>query len=79
MPNKERDDLIAAIREAIATDEHLAHHAFVAELIEEKRRKREFRDSLKKQVIGWAIIAFLGSLGTAAYHAWDHIWQAVKQ
>ncbi len=78
MSNKERDDLIAAIREAIATDEHLAHHAFVAELIEEKRRKREFWDALKKQVVGWAIISLLAGAGTAAYHAYQWVATHVK-
>ncbi len=78
MNDQDREALIAVIREAMATDEHKAHHAFVADLIEERRRKREFRDNIKKQVVGWAIIAMLGSIGTAVYHVWDVIWTARK-
>lgn len=48
---------------------HREQHRFIEEWIEEIKLKRERREKLKTQVMGWSIITILGSIGTAVYHA----------
>lgn len=68
-----RDELISAFREAMAADPtHIAHHAFVAELIEEKRRRRDRWESIRQQVAGWALISVLSGIGLGAYNG--YVW-----
>lgn len=70
------DDLVravvVAVRKEVATqimpeELHREHHALIAELIDEKRRKRERAEKIKAQVGGWAIITILSAIGTGAY------------
>lgn len=54
-----RDELEARAR--IDAEVHADHHAFIAELIDDKRRRRDLFDRVRQQVIGWAVIASLGA------------------
>jgi hypothetical protein len=54
-----REELDARAR--IDADSHADHHRFISELIERSQRRREFLDKVKSQVVGWAVIAALGS------------------
>ena len=83
----DRDDdlvraVIVAVRAEVAAqgmpeDMHREQHAFLTELIDEFRRRRERNEKIKAQVGGWAIITALSGLGTAAYHGFlwvkDHM------
>jgi hypothetical protein len=48
-------------RSRIDADVHADHHRFVAELIERGRRRRDMLDKAKGQILGWAVIAGVGS------------------
>ena len=68
-----RDELVSAIREALSADpRHLAHHAFVAELIEARRQRRERWEAIRRQVVGWALISLLSGAGLTAYQG--YVW-----
>jgi hypothetical protein len=54
-----REELDARAR--IDADAHADHHRFISELIERSQRRRDMLDKIKGQVIGWAVIAALGS------------------
>jgi len=43
---------------------HEEHHQFIAEYIEAQQMKRERWEAIKRQVLGWGIIAIVGTLGT---------------
>lgn len=55
----------------IDIESHRPHHEFIARWIERERRRDEMWEKIKVQVGGWAVIAFLGGIGLAA-------WQFVK-
>lgn len=88
MPEKaSRDALVAsiaaAIREEMASltvpeEMHKEHHEFIRGWIDEQKRKREWRDKVKAQVGGWAIITLLGSIGTGTYHAFKYLQEHLK-
>lgn len=83
----ERDDdlvraVVVAVRDEVASqlmpeELHREHHALIAEMLEEMKRKRERNEKIKAQVGGWAIITALSGIGTGAYQAFqwakDHI------
>jgi len=50
-------------RSRIDIDVHTAHHQFIQKYIEEQQRKRERWEAVKRQVLGWGIIALVGGLG----------------
>lgn len=52
---------------AIPDELHRKHHAFMDEWMAEQARKKEFREKIKTQVGGWAIITILSTMGTLAY------------
>lgn len=49
---------------------HVEHHQFLETLIMREKRKQERWEAIKVHVLGWAIIAAIGSIGTAAYKFW---------
>lgn len=51
-------------RSRIDVETHADHHAFIAELIDRAKRRRELWDKVRQQVIGWAVIASLGACAT---------------
>lgn len=84
---RSREDLVqavvCAIREeasiaGIDADVHREQHAFIGEWIEEIKRKREMREKIKTQVAGWALVTFLGSIGTGTYHAFLYLREHLK-
>ena len=46
--------------------EHKEHHAFVNLMIQREERKKEMWNKVKTQVLGWGIIAIVGSFGAWA-------------
>lgn len=70
--NVDRDTLREVLREElnarsrIDVETHADHHAFIAELVDRAKRRRELVDRVRQQVIGWALIASLGAIGTWA-------------
>ena len=84
---RSREDLVhavvCAIREeasfgGVDAEIHREQHAFIAEWIEEIKRKRERREKIKTQVAGWAVVSALGSIGTGAYHAAIYLKEHLK-
>ena len=68
-----REELICTIREALSADpQHIAHHAFIAELIEARRQRRERWEAIRRQVVGWALISLLSGAGLTAYQG--YVW-----
>lgn len=81
--NRLAAEIAAAIREELASltvpeDTHREHHEFIREWIEERKRKREWRDRIKAQVGGWAIITLLGGIGTGAYQAFQYLKEHLR-
>ncbi|MEC5163739.1 hypothetical protein [Janthinobacterium sp. CG_S6] len=85
-PDRQHDlvrAVVVAVREEVAAqsipdDMHREHHAYLVEVIDEKRRKRERAEKIKAQVGGWAIITALSGLGTAAYQGFNWIREHMK-
>lgn len=50
-------------RSRIDCQQHLQHHEFLAEFIQEQRIKRERWEAIQRQVLGWGIIAIVGTVG----------------
>ena len=57
---------------------HRVHHAFVAEWLEQQRRKRERAEKIKTQVGGWAIVTLLGGIGKLGYDAFLYFKEHLK-
>lgn len=55
-----RDELAA--RSRLDAQTHADHHAFIAELVDAAKRRREMWDRVRQQVIGWAVIGSLAAL-----------------
>lgn len=75
--------VVCAIREeltfgGVPEEVHREQHAFLAEWIEEIRVKRERREKIKTQVMGWGIIAALSSIGTGGYHLFQYLRDHLK-
>ncbi len=51
----------------VDNEEHKAHHEFLKILLEREHRSQARWDRVREQVVGWALIAFLGGIGTAVY------------
>lgn len=65
--------IVCAIKEELSAftvphEIHQEHHEFIRQWIEKQKRREERFEKIKTQVGGWAVIAFLGGIGTAAYH-----------
>jgi len=65
--------VIVAVRAEVAAqimpeDIHREHHALIAEMIADLKRKRERHEKIKAQVGGWAVITILSTMGTLAYN-----------
>lgn len=80
-------DLIEAIADAVrgeisrltvSAEMHYEHHEFIREWIEERKRKREWRDKVKAQVGGWMIISILGVIGTGAWTTFQYFRDHLK-
>lgn len=75
--------VVCAIREeaiplGMSEEQHREQHAFIAEMIEEMKLKRERREKIKTQVMGWGVVTALGSIGTGAYHAFVYLREHLK-
>jgi hypothetical protein len=75
--------VVCAIREeavlgGITEEEHREQHAFIREWIEEVKIKRDRREKIKTQVLGWGLVTFLGSIGTASYHSFLYLKEHLK-
>ncbi len=74
-----KEDIESAIEEAfdrrMAVDIHLhaKHHQIIDQLIEQRDRRTRFYDGVKRQVVGWGIIAFLGAVGAMSYQAFINL------
>lgn len=77
-PRITKDDLDRVFAKYFSYDEHRAHHDFIEQMIEKEKRRIERWETVKRQVIGWAIIAMLAALGKAGYHLWDWAIQHVR-
>lgn len=55
-------------RNSIDKEKHTVHHRYVDELITCQKKKREARERIKQQVMGWGIITALSGIGFGAYH-----------
>ena len=82
-----RDDfvksVVCAIREevligGIDAEAHKEQHRFIKEWIEEVKIKRERREKIKTQVMGWGIVSVLGSIGTGVYHSIIYLREHLK-
>ena len=82
-----RDDfvksVVCAIREevligGIDAEAHKEQHRFIEEWIEEVKLKRERREKIKTQVMGWGIVSVLGSIGTGVYHSIIYLREHLK-
>lgn len=60
-------------RRSISEEAHRSHHAFLDAWIEEIEIKKERREKVKTQVVGWGIITILGGIGTGAYHLYLYV------
>ena len=75
--------VICAIREealigGIDVEAHKEQHRFIEEWIEEIKLKRERREKIKTQVMGWGIVSVLGSIGTGVYHSIIYLREHLK-
>ena len=75
--------VVCAIREealigGIDVEAHKEQHRFIEEWIEEIKLKRERREKIKTQVMGWGIISVLGSIGTGVYHSIIYLREHLK-
>ncbi len=61
-------------RDSLDHETHADHHRFISEMVESARRRRELREAVKKQVLGWGAIVFVTSLGAAAYQWATHVF-----
>jgi hypothetical protein len=65
----EEKRLIEIIEKALANrsrvdcEVHAEHHRFIAEWIEAQRIKNERWEDIQRQVLGWGLIAIIGTLG----------------
>jgi hypothetical protein len=69
-----REELDARAR--IDADSHADHHRFISELIERSQRRRDMLDKIRGQVIGWAVIAALGSFAAWVARHLTHNWRS---
>lgn len=49
-------------------DVHEDHHRFIDTMIKKEERAQQRWETIKTQVLGWGVIALIGSVGTAVYH-----------
>ena len=75
--------VVCAIREealigGIDVEAHKEQHRFIEEWIEEVKIKRERREKIKTQVMGWGIVSVLGSIGTGVYHSIIYLREHLK-
>lgn len=42
---------------------HSEHHEFIERMIKKEERRQEIWDKVKAQVLGWGIVAIIGSIG----------------
>jgi len=51
-------------RARIDIESHYAHHKFIAEFIEKNKVRQQRWEVIQRQVLGWGIIAMVGSIGS---------------
>lgn len=57
---------------------HAEHHAYISEMVEAAKRKRERVEKIKTQVGGWAVVAILGSIGKFGIDAFLYLKEHLK-
>lgn len=77
------DAVARSMREELAKltvpeDIHKEHHAYIAEMVEAAKRKRERAEKIKTQVGGWAIVTLLGGIGKLGYDAFLYFKEHLK-
>lgn len=77
------DAVARAMREELAKltvpeQMHAEHHAYIAEMVEAAKRKRERAEKIKTQVGGWAIVTILGGIGKFAYDTFIYLKEHLK-
>ena len=55
-------------RRQVAEEEHSDHHAFLRELIDERRRKREMYEDLRRHLTKWGAVGVLSFIGMACWY-----------
>lgn len=63
-------------RDGIDRGKHQDHHHYVERLIDRDKKRSERWEAIRKQVGGWAVIAFLSG---AAYTAWIAFQTVIKK
>lgn len=62
---------VAAIldeRLAVTEKEHAEHHVFLRELIDERRRRREMYEDLRRHLAKWGAVGLLSFLGMVVWY-----------
>lgn len=54
-------------RRTIPIEEHRDHHLWIGDQIRRHRVRGERFEAVRRQVVGWAVIAFLGGIGLMSY------------
>lgn len=63
----------------VADELHAKHHAYIDMLIDRDTRKKERWDTIKTQVGGWGVIAFLGAVGTGAWMVFKVVLMSIPR
>jgi len=62
----------------ITTDTHNKHHEFIDTLIMQSKKRSAMWEGVRKQVIGWGVIAFLSGIGLIFWQWLQHFIQHGK-
>lgn len=74
MEQKEIEAALGSVldqRDSIDKHTHHAHHEYVSQLLLREERRDIFRDKIRAQIGGWALISLLSAIGYAAWQGFQ--------
>ena len=63
---------------SVDAETHARHHQTMDIWMERENKKAIFREKVKAQVGGWAIVSVLGAIGTGTWHAVQYLRDHLK-
>lgn len=73
-----KDEMKSAIKEALVEHldpkSHKEHHDFIEAMVQKEQRKQEMWQKVKTQVVGWGVIAVIGSIGAYVINHIPHFF-----
>lgn len=78
LTDEDIEALSVAVHGGVSPEEHISHHAAIKQWIDRENKKAERYEKVRTSVLGWAVTAILGGIGTGVYRGVAYLKEHLK-